>query len=246
MKRLAMILILLSIFRIGTAVAETTNSDQSVITVGSNGANIQAILPAVWIGADGQPGPVGPQGEQGVPGEAGPQGETGAQGPAGLQGEPGVAGAPGAPGAAGPAGPAGPAGTSTGGSTTLGQGTVTVGTCDDAITMAFTSYFASGTFALESIILREVASACSGKTLNIYFTMSAASSGSFGPYAAGNTLKCTSSIPTIPNGTSGTVTVTRTDAACVNTTTSVALGNDLRKIGARDFNNTVGVEIADA
>ena len=257
MKRLAIILLVLSIFRIGAVFAETTPEDQErgAILVGNSQGDIRDnLIPVAIIGADGLPGPVGATGPQGDVGPIGPTGETGATGPAGaqgIQGEPGVAGPAGAAGPAGPAGPtgpagpAGPAGTGSGGSSSLGQGTVTVGTCDTSITMAFTSHFSSGTFALDSIIMRDVASACSGKTVNVFFTMDSASSGSFGPYAAGNVLKCTTTIGTIPSGTSATVTIARTDPTCTNTTTSASLGQDLRKIGARDFNETIGVEITD-
>jgi hypothetical protein len=73
--------------------------------------------------------------------------------------------------------------------------------------------------------------------------MSVNSSGTFGPYATGNVIKCTNTIPTIPTGTSTTVTIANSDPTCINETTAANLGNSLRKIGSRDFDSVVGLEI---
>lgn len=59
-------------------------------------------------GAQGEPGPQGPQGEKGDPGEQGPQGEKGDPGATGPQGETGAQGPQGATGPEGPQGEPGP------------------------------------------------------------------------------------------------------------------------------------------
>lgn len=63
-------------------------------------------------GAQGIPGPIGPQGAQGEPGPIGPAGLTGASGPQGVQGEPGAVGPIGPAGLAGPQGAPGAPGLS--------------------------------------------------------------------------------------------------------------------------------------
>jgi len=73
----------------------------------------------ITLGADGEPGPAGPEGPQGIPGPQGPEGPMGmpgsagaqgAVGPAGPQGEPGPQGLQGPKGDAGASGPQGPQG----------------------------------------------------------------------------------------------------------------------------------------
>jgi hypothetical protein len=73
--------------------------------------------------------------------------------------------------------------------------------------------------------------------------MSSNSTGTFGPYSTGDVIKCTDTIPSFTVGTSATVTIANTDPTCTNETTSVNLGNSLRKIGSRDFDSVVGLEI---
>jgi hypothetical protein len=73
--------------------------------------------------------------------------------------------------------------------------------------------------------------------------MSANSTGTFGPYATGDVIKCTDTIPPFPVGTSATVTIANTDPTCTNETSAANLGNSLRKIGSRDFDSVVGLEI---
>jgi len=242
MKRFITLLLVLSLFKIGSAYAATpTNSNENsrIIfgTTKSKNANVNQVL-ALLVGPQGRIGPVGLTGPRGFQGINGQNGLPGAPGPAGQQG------AKGDPGERGPEGPAGPAGTGGSGGG-FGQGTVSLDTCDDSISMSFTSYFSAGTFSLNSITISDLAADCSGKTLNLFFTMNAASSGSFGPYSSGDTVKCTGAYTfTVPQGqTSAQITITNTQIACTNTTTSVSFGSDLRKIGARDFASVVGVEI---
>jgi len=260
MKRFITLLLVLSLFKIGTAYAATptnTNDNSRIIfgTTKSKNANVNQVL-ALLVGPQGRIGPVGLAGPRGFQGINGQDGLPGAPGPVGPAGATGPAGASGSSGSAGPAGPAGakgdkgdrgdvgPAGTGGGGgSSSLAQGSFTVGACDNSITAAFTSFFSSGTFALNSIILNEVDSACSSKIVSVFFTMSVNSTGSFGSYSTGDVVKCTATIPSIPTGTSATVTIANTDPTCTNETTAASLGSSLRKIGSRDFDSVVGLEI---
>jgi hypothetical protein len=251
MKRFITLLLVLSLFKIGTAYAATptnTNDNSRIIfgTTKSKNANVNQVL-ALLVGPQGRVGPVGVAGPRGFQGINGQDGLPGAPGPAGATG---ATGATGASGPAGPAGPkgdrgdVGPAGTGgSGGSSSLAQGSFAVGACDNSITAAFTSFFGSGTFALNSIILNEVDGACSNKIVSVFFTMSTNSTGSFGPYTTGDVVKCTDTIPSFPVGTSATVTIANTDPTCTNETSGANLGNSLRKIGSRDFDSVVGLEI---
>jgi hypothetical protein len=247
MKRFITLLLVLSLFKIGSAYAATpanTNDNSRIIfgTTKAKTANVNQVL-ALLVGPQGRIGPVGLTGPRGFQGINGQDGLPGAPGPAGATGPSGPAGPAGATGATGATGPAGPAGTGGGGGG-FGQGAVLVDSCDDSISMNFTSHFSAGTFALNSITIGDLAAACSGKTINISFTMNAASSGSFGPYSVGDTVRCTGAYTfTVPLGqTSAQITISNTQIACTNMTTSVSFGSDLRKIGARDFASVVGVE----
>jgi hypothetical protein len=248
MKRFITLLLVLSLFKIGTAYAATptnTNDNSRIIfgTTKAKNANVNQVL-ALLVGPQGRVGPVGLAGPRGFQGINGQDGLPGAPGPAGATGASGPAGPAGAPGAKGDRGEVGPAGTGgSGGSSSLAQGSFEVGACDNSITAAFTSFFGSGTFALNSIILNEVDGACSNKVVSVYFTMSANSTGTFGPYSTGNVIKCTDTIPSFTVGTSATVTIANTDPTCTNETSGANLGSSLRKIGSRDFDSVVGLEI---
>lgn len=97
MKKFAVILLILSMTRIGVAYADTTNSPNSqeyffgVKTAAENLNQVLALL-------------IGPQGQPGAAGVAGKDGLIGMDGVDGLPGAPGAAGENGAPGPAGPAG----------------------------------------------------------------------------------------------------------------------------------------------
>lgn len=242
------VLLVLSLFKVGAAGAatptSTTNNNSKILfgNTSSKSTGLNQVL-ALLVGPQGRPGPVGLSGPRGFQGLNGQDGLPGAPGVAGPAGPAGATGATGPQGPAGPAGADGAAGSGSGGSSSLAAGTFTVGACDNSITAAFTSHFVSGEFSLDSVIMRDVDSACSGKTVNLYFTMNAASSGTFGPYASGDVIKCTDTIAAISSGTSATVTIANTDATCVNTTSAVNLGNNLRKVGARDFHSVVGLEM---
>jgi hypothetical protein len=116
--------------------------------------------------------------EAGEDGEDGEDGLNGRPGRDGEDGEDGAPGVPGAPGASGPAGPPGASGSGGGGSSSssgssFGQGSLRVGTCDDAITLSLRSRFVAGLFYFKTINLSGIASQCNGKNIDIYLLDSA-------------------------------------------------------------------------
>lgn len=99
MKKLAVILVVLSLTRIGVAYADTNNpADSQNYFFGTKSAseNLNQVL-ALLVGPKGEPGAAGVAGKDGL---------------IGMDGQPGADGLPGAPGAVGATGPAGPAGAS--------------------------------------------------------------------------------------------------------------------------------------
>ncbi|MBP7903088.1 MAG: collagen-like protein [Candidatus Planktophila sp.] len=129
MKKFAVILIVLSLTRIGVAYADSTNStDSQNYFFGTKAAteNLNQVL-ALLVGPQGEPGPAGVAGKDGL---------------IGMDGKDGVDGLPGAPGAVGAAGPQGPAGSSVLAVAFTGaQGTCTTGGVkftDGAGTVSFT------------------------------------------------------------------------------------------------------------
>jgi hypothetical protein len=98
MKKFAVILLVLSLTRIGVAYADSTgNSDSQNYFFGtkSAAANLNQVL-ALLVGPKGDPGPAGVAGKDGLIGMDGKDGKDGRDG---LDGAPGAVGAPGAPGA---------------------------------------------------------------------------------------------------------------------------------------------------
>ena len=98
MKKFAVILLVLSLTRIGVAYADstnTTNSQNYFFGTKSAAANLNQVL-ALLVGPKGDPGPAGVAGKDGL---IGMNGKDGKDGKDGLNGAPGVAGLPGAPGA---------------------------------------------------------------------------------------------------------------------------------------------------
>jgi hypothetical protein len=131
MKKFAVILLVLSLTRIGVAYADSTNSSDSqnyFFGTKSAAENLNQVL-ALLVGPKGDPGPAGVAGKDGL---------IGMDGKDGKDGRDGLDGAPGAVGAAGPAGSSvlavaftGAQGTCTAGGVrfTDGAGTVTY-TCN--------------------------------------------------------------------------------------------------------------------
>jgi hypothetical protein len=100
MKKFALVLLVISLSRIGVAYADTTNAGNSqnyFFGTKSAAANLNQVL-ALLVGPKGDPGPAGVAGKDGL---------IGMDGKDGKDGKNGLDGAPGAVGATGPAGPAG-------------------------------------------------------------------------------------------------------------------------------------------
>ena len=97
MKKFAVVLLVLSLTRIGVAYADstsTTNSQNYFFGTKSAAANLNQVL-ALLVGPKGDPGPAGVAGKDGL---IGMNGKDGKDGKDGLNGAPGVAGTPGADG----------------------------------------------------------------------------------------------------------------------------------------------------
>jgi hypothetical protein len=102
------------------------------------------------IGADGAPGPAGPAGPAGQDGAPGPAGANGADGLNGLDGVSGISN---------------------------GQGSAAIGACDQNVKVELKSYwdFASFTFKLDQIQIKNVSNACSNQTLTLILLKSSTS-----------------------------------------------------------------------
>ncbi len=103
MKKFAVILVILSLTRIGVAYADTTNGADSqnyFFGTKSAAANLNQVL-ALLVGPKGDPGPAGVAGKDGLIGMDGKDGKDGKDGLNGLNGLDGAPGAVGQPGAAG-------------------------------------------------------------------------------------------------------------------------------------------------
>jgi hypothetical protein len=103
MKKFAVILVILSLTRIGVAYADTTNGADSqnyIFGTKSAAANLNQVL-ALLVGPKGDPGPAGVAGKDGL---IGMDGKDGRDGKDGLNGLNGLDGAPGAVGQAGTSG----------------------------------------------------------------------------------------------------------------------------------------------
>ena len=104
MKKFAVILVILSLTRIGVAYADTTNGADSqnfIFGTKNSAANLNQVL-ALLVGPKGDPGPAGVAGKDGLigmDGKDGKDGKDGLNGINGLDGAPGAVGQTGAGGA---------------------------------------------------------------------------------------------------------------------------------------------------
>lgn len=101
MKKFAVILVILSLTRIGVAYADTTNGADSqnyIFGTKSAAANLNQVL-ALLVGPKGDPGAAGVAGKDGLIGMDGKDGKDGLNGLNGLDGAPGAVGQAGAGGA---------------------------------------------------------------------------------------------------------------------------------------------------
>ena len=154
-------------------------------------------------GASGAAGPPGASGEAGMPGASGAAGMPGASGAAGSNGAPGARGANGAPGAAVAVIQLAPgadsrcpqggtkfiaanadisyacSGTTTGtGTISIGRGSASVTSCDDAIEVGMLSHFdtVNRRFLLDGIKVSNLSSDCEGQRLDVTLSTTAADS----------------------------------------------------------------------
>ena len=129
--------------------------------------------------------------------------QVGPPGPAGPQGPAGANGSSGAPGSSGPQGPAGPEGKLS--MVGFGGGVTLVGSCDTGVNIGMSEKFKSGDFFLDALRVSKIdgasagAPGCSGRTLKIHLTTTAASASR---YAANAEIICAISLPS--NLASGT------------------------------------------
>jgi len=129
--------------------------------------------------------------------------QIGPPGPQGPAGSAGANGAKGAPGASGPQGPAGPEGKLS--MVGFGGGVTLVGSCDTGVNIGMSEKFKSGDFFLDALRVSKIdgasagAPGCSGRTLKIHLTTTAASDSR---YAANAEIICAISLPS--NLASGT------------------------------------------
>lgn len=246
MKRLFVVLAILSLTRIGFAYADTTLTNSTSYVMGTNAEFVKALNLAIVV-AGGSPGPAGPAGAAGAPGAAG---AAGAPGVAGLPGAAGPAGAPGAPGAPGSPGP-GASGTATG-TLTLVEGALNLAACDrdKVASISFSRFFTNGEFYLSGIRVSQLDEQCGSKTLTITFEMD-----NSGPtvdiagvssryYLSTNKVKCSATIPS--SGTNYLYSDQSPIIKCTTWTTATAKSNenyDLSKIRTSDFSEKIGFEI---
>ena len=233
-----------------------------------------AVGPAGANGLDGAQGPAGPAGADGRQGIDGAAGRDGASvttallnigdqncpnGGVSVTSTTGVAyicngrqGATGATGAQGPAGANGTNGTGGGGTGTgYGAGTLSAGTCDDAVDVQLKHTFAGGKFSLSQIIASNVKAACASATFKVTFTIrgtgslygDGATASKYSARTPNDEITC-SKVVTGANwtgtGDARQFTIEASDN-CVVTRGSTSLA--LNELSARDINDNVGFEI---
>ena len=225
MKKIFMILVIISLTRVGVAYAadNAAGSQQNYFfgKTSQSSANLNQVL-ALLVGPKGDPGPAGVAGRDGF---------------IGMNGKDGKDGLPGAPGPVGPAGGAGAAGAGiaiaqftgtqggctnggtkfiagdgtttyacngtngggggSGGSIGYGAGEVSVGSCTDTATVGLKSQYTGTDFVFDTITVTQLNTGCASKTLAIYFKIKSSGTlkNSTSNYNLNDTVKCTYNIP---------------------------------------------------
>jgi len=158
----------------------------------SNPSNPSVSKPSPGTNTPGTTGvSTGTAGNQVLVLQVGPAGPAGPQGPAGANGS------------SGPQGPAGPEGKLS--MVGFGGGVTLVGSCDTGVNIGMSEKFKSGDFFLDALRVSKIdgasagAPGCSGRTLKIHLTTTAASASR---YAANAEIICAISLPS--NLASGT------------------------------------------
>jgi hypothetical protein len=182
---------------------------------GRDGLNGLAGIPGIngVNGLDGAPGTPGSQGVQGVQGVAGPAGPAGVPGTQGTQGV---------------AGPAGPPGTGGGGGFLgVGGGKVSLGTCDESVTVNVTQSFKTNQFDWATTVVSNIAgkigtsNGCAGQRATMYVT------------ALGTSFSCTITLGSSIEGPNNTITF--------NTETCPAL----RGVNMKNLDSNIGLEFTE-
>ena len=267
MKKFALILLVLSLTRIGVAYADTTNGANSqdyFFGTKAAAANLNQVL-ALLVGPEGQPGPAGVAGRDGlngidgvngIDGLDGAPGAVGERGPAGPAGPAGVAGATGPAGPAGPAGATGPAGPGGGGTIGYGQGEVSVTGCeaDNRMIVNFTREFTGSDFVFKtftignpSITDGDIKPTCELKDVAFYFKIKASGlANTSGTYIANDIVKCTYTLPAAANWPTTNPQFTLTDStsgfSCATTRTP-SVPVLLSDLYTADYTDRIGFEI---
>ena len=232
-------------------------------------------------GPVGPQGPIGPQGPQGEAGAAGATGAAGAQGATGATGAQGPAGPQGATGTSvviqqvavgdstqcsGRGGTKfiagltisyacnGAGGSSTGSTTSLGQGTIDIGSCDEngTVTFEIDTFYRGDDFVLDGVRILDVDADCIGSTLILYFKIkeSGLLALQSAPYSIGDLMTCSLLLSSGIRSGSGDANIFEMPAG-----TSCARENQARvaqtrilmsAIGTRDLSGLIGFEIVNA
>jgi hypothetical protein len=177
-------------------------------------------------GLAGIPGVNGVNGQDGAPGSAGAQGIQGVAGPAGTPGTPGVQGVQ---GVAGPAGPAGAAGAGGGGGFLgVGGGNVSLGACDDNVTISATQSFEGTHFDLATVAVSGIlginggSNGCAGQDVTIHVKVLTVSK------------SCTLRLPTDITGTANRIVFTTSSCSGI-----------LNGINMKDLDTNIGLEFTE-
>ena len=177
-------------------------------------------------GLAGIPGVNGVNGQDGAPGTPGAQGIQGVAGPAGT---PGTQGAQGVQGVAGPAGPAGAAGTGgAGGFLGVGGGNVSLGACDDNVTISATQSFEGTHFNLATVTVSGIlgigggSNGCAGQDVTIHVKVS------------GTARACTLTLPNDITGAANRITFTTSSCSGI-----------LAGINMKDLDTNIGLEFTE-
>lgn len=203
-------------------------------------SNLNQVL-GLLVGPAGSPGVAGVSGANGkdgltglagIPGVNGVNGRDGAPGTAGSQGAQGVAGPAGIPGAQGVAGPAGPVGApgtgGGGGFLGVGGGNVSLGACDDNVTISATQSFEGTRFDLATVSVSGIlgiigaSNGCAGQDVTIHVK------------ASGVAKSCTQRLPTDITETTNRITFTTTSC-----------GGILNGINMKDLDTNIGLEFTE-
>jgi len=180
---------------------------------------------SLGIGGSVGGGPVGP---------AGPAGASGADGRNGLDGVDGKDGADGIDGVL----------TTSTGSLILGQGTLSLGSCDEAMNLAIDTTFRSGTFFIKQVHLSDISGDCDGQNLSVFFAIKDTGPQYADPttYALNDVVVCTRTLALDPVSDANTVDLIPGTCSIDGSGSGVSLG----EVSTQDLLSgpgAIGVEV---